>query len=300
MMERTVEGCLNYYDNHRSLGTATEKGLAARMGGHSYNIVNGQDKHEIYFRNLRHDEHFLDKKGRATHHFMGARKRRFERDERGMMEGCFRSPGDHPRVEALGQMRQDVQLAQMENSTSWRGFQDRYRSGLIHCPKEKRYSIQNRAYSNEQEKLRPRLTSKEEWRTRRGDQMVHSVSCPSLQLSDPNASLDRAMQMDTRKETSQRQTESAHFAPWMSANTYATSMDATDHGKRMNASHQHCSVNRLENHDFGVTRKNNHYSSADKLTRSDAMYMRPRLATTNSSVKYDIVSNERKWFKYSR
>jgi hypothetical protein len=106
--------------------------------------------------------------------------------------------------------------------------------------------------------------------------------------------------MDPRKETSQRQTESAHFAPWVSANTYATSMDATNQGKRMAMSQQHCSVNRLENHDFGITRKNNHYSSADKLTRSDALFMRPRLGITNNSVKYDILSNERKWFKYSR
>merc|ERR1719482_650441 len=270
------------------------------MGGHSYNILTGQDKDEIYFRHLRHDDHFLDKKGRATRHFMGARRRRFEGDERGMIEGVFRSPADHPRVEALGSMRQELQLAQMENSTSWRGFQERYRCGLVHCPKEKRYSIHNKAYATEAEKLRPRITSKEDWHSRRGDQMVHTISCPSLHLHDPAGSLDRAVQMDTRKETSQRQTESAHFAPWMSANTYANSMDSTDHGKRMNMSHQHCSVNRIENHDFGITRKNNHYSSADKLTRSDAMYMRPRLAITNNSVKYDIVSNERKWFKYSR
>merc|ERR1719335_1899093 len=130
--------------------------------------------------------------------------------------------------------------------------------------------------------------------------MVHTISCPSLSLADPAGSLERAVQMDTRKETSQRQTESAHFAPWMSANTYATSMDNHENGRRMAATHEHCSVNRVENHDFGITRKNNHYSSADKLTRADAMYMRPRLATTNNSVKYDIISNERKWFKYQR
>jgi len=55
---------------------------------------------------------------------------------------------------------------------------------------------------------------------------------------------------------------------------------------------------RLENHDFAVARKNNHFSSQDKLTRADPYFMRPRLGITNNSVKYDIVNNERTWFKY--
>jgi len=84
----------------------------------------------------------------------------------------------------------------------------------------------------------------------------------------------------------------------MSAHTYANSLDATAAGRQHAAAQQHLSVHRLENHDFGVTKKNNHFSSHDKLTRSDPYYMRPRLATTNNSVKYDILSNERKWFKY--
>jgi len=231
---------------------------------------------------------------------MGARKRRYEGDERGLMHSCLRGPSDHPRAGVLDQARQELQLAQIENSQSWSGFLDRTRSGLMHCPKDKRYWIHNKSYANEAEKLRRRHTSKDEWLFRRGEQMAHSISCPSVHLANPAGSLERAVQMDTRKEASQRQTESAHFAPWTSANTYATSMDATDNGRRMAMTHQHCSVNRVENHDFGITRKNNHYSSTDKLTRSDAMYMRPRLATTNNSVKYDIISNERKWFKYQR
>merc|ERR1719389_134661 len=114
--------------------------------------------------------------------------------------------------------------------------------------------------------------------------MTRSISAPSVSLRDPASSLNETVHEDARKEGTQRQTESAHFAPWNAANTYSATMDSTVHGRRMNAGHQHCSVNRLENHDFGITRKNNHYSAADKLTRSDAMYMRPRLAITNNSV----------------
>eukprot|EP00913_Durusdinium_trenchii_P020285 g19058.t1 len=57
---------------------------------------------------------------------------------------------------------------------------------------------------------------------------------------------------------------------------------------------QKLSVSRLENYDFGITRHNNHYSSGDKLTRADPFYMRPRVGDTLNSVKYDIITNERR------
>jgi len=92
-------------------------------------------------------------------------------------------------------------------------------------------------------------------------------------------------------------TESAHFAPRMTGASLALSM-ATPMGREHVNNQRHCSVSRVENHDFGVTRANNHFSSVDKLTRSDPYFMKPRVGVTNNSVKYDILSNERKWFKY--
>mmetsp|Transcript_75529 Transcript_75529/g.203885 ORF Transcript_75529/g.203885 Transcript_75529/m.203885 type:complete len:129 (+) Transcript_75529:3-389(+) len=128
--------------------------------------------------------------------------------------------------------------------------------------------------------------------------MSHAKSAPSLSLVAPEASLSRAMREDVRKEVSQRQTESANFAPRNAGSTYVTSMDSHPVGMAMHSNQRHCSVNRIENSDIGVTRKNGHFSSQDKLTRADPFYMRPCLGVTNNSVKYDIVSNERKWFKY--
>jgi len=265
LLDRTVEGPLNYYDFHKCCGTATDKGLASRLGGHNYNIINNQDKDEVYFKELRHDTHFLDKKGRHTIHFVGPRKRKFEIDERNLVGKCLKAPDNHPRDDALA----------------------------------KRYSIHNKRYANEAEKLRPKIhPTKNEWLQRRGETMTRSISAPSVVLADPARSLAQAVHEDPRKEATQRQTESAHFAPWNAANTYSATMESTHHGRQYHAAHRNCSVNRLENHDFGVTRKNNHYSSNDKLTRSDPFFMRPRHSITNNSVKYDIVSNERKWFKY--
>ena len=55
----------------------------------------------------------------------------------------------------------------------------------------------------------------------------------------------------------------------------------------------------VPNYDFSVIRKNNNYSSEDKLLRSDSYYRKPRLAVTNNSVKYDMITNEVLPFKYS-
>jgi len=299
MLDRTVEGPVNYYDYQKCHGTATDKGLASRLGGHNYNIINNQDKDEVYFGDLRHDTHFLDKKGRHTIHFLGERRRKFETDERNLVGKCIRAPDAHPRDDALAQRRLELQLAQIENSSHYGGFQQRCQESMFPQSPPKRYSIHNKRYAHEVGKLNPKFVStKDEFRQRRGETMERSISAPSVCLKDPARSLAQAVHEDARKEATQRQTESAHFAPWNSANTYSATMESTHHGRAHHAAHRNCSVNRLENHDFGVTRKNNHYSSTDKLTRSDAFFMRPRHSTTNNSVKYDIVSNERKWFKY--
>jgi len=299
MLERTVDGPKNYYDYQRCCGTATDKGLASRLGGHSYNIINGSDKDEMYFGHLRHDTHFLDKKGRHTIHFLGDRRRKFETDERNLVGKCMRAPEGHPREDAVAQRRLELQLAQIENSTHYGGFQNRCQSSFFPQPPAKRYSIDNKRYANESEKLRPRtISTKNDWLQRRGEKMSRSLSAPSVCLNNPQSSLNQAIHEDARKEATQRQTESAHFAPWNAANTYSATMESTAHGRGFNAAHNRCSVNRLENHDFSVIRKNNHYSSHDKLTRSDPFYMRPRHSVTNNSVKYDLISNERRWFKY--
>lgn len=297
LLERTVEGSINYYDGHKGKGTATDKGLAARLGGHNYNIITGSGRDEIYFRNLRNGDHFLDHKGRATSHFMGERRRKFAQDDRNLVGECLRMQEEHPRVDLQAQRRTELQLAQMENHQSWRGFQER-QDHLFPPSPAKRYSIHNKKYANEVEKLRPRHTTKDSWLSRRGEPLVRCLSCPSVQLSDPQGSLAHARNTDSRKEVSQRMTESAHFAPWITAHTYANSIDNTPGGRQHDSAQQHCSVHRVENHDFAVSRKNNHFSSQDKLTRADPFYMRPRLAMTNSGVKYDIISNERRWFKY--
>lgn len=162
----------------------------------------------------------------------------------------------------------------------------------------KRYDIDNHKYANELDAGRSKVSEKADWIKRRGEKMEKSASAPSLSLKDPSASLQQAIRDDARKEAHQRQTESAHCAPWQCANTYANSMDSTARGQNLVAAQTRLSVHRVPNHDFGVSRKNNHYSAHDRLTREDPYFMRPRDGVTNSSVKYDLINNEVKWFRY--
>uniref|UniRef100_A0A7S0A2J9 Uncharacterized protein n=1 Tax=Pyrodinium bahamense TaxID=73915 RepID=A0A7S0A2J9_9DINO len=297
LLGRTCEGSLNYYDNHKGCATAADKGLAARLGGHSYNIINNSDQHEIYFRDLRHDDHFVDKNGKHTAHFFGCRRRFFPQEQRNVIAETIKHPDAHPRERALAERRAELKLAQMENPTSFRGFQQRCQSSLITPDAPKRYPIHSR-HANEAGQLQPKTSDRATWQGRRGEKMSFSSSAPSLSLSDPARSLDQAMRNDVRKEASQRQTESAHFAPVQTANSYSSSLDVTSQGKQQASQQRHFSMSRIDNHDFAITKKNNHFSGQDKLTKTDPYYARPRLCVTNNSVKYDIVSNERKWFRY--
>lgn len=298
LLKRTVEGSLNYYDNHMGCGTAADKAIAARLGGHSYNILSNQDRYEMYMRELRHDYHFLDRKGRHTAAFFGARRRKFAPHARQDIRECVTMQDSHPKDNHAAERREEIQLAQIENSGSFMGFQNRTQQGMGHETMPKRYSISNQRYALEQEKLRQKLTSKSDFLARRGESATHSASCPSLHLTAPAESLTKAVRADARKEVSQRQNESAHFAWVMAQNTLTQSLDATVPGRAHAAAQNKLSISRLENYDFGVARDNNHYSSQDKLTRSDPYYMRPRVGDTFNSVKYNIISNERRWFKY--
>lgn len=288
MQEMTVEGSVNLYDEGRSRGTATEKGLAARMGGHTWNIINNDCRHEIYFTQAKNSDHPL---------FLGDCKTKFPVDSRNLVGKSLRAPDGHKRENALAQRRTEVQLAQLENCQSYRSFQHRCNELFPPNP-PKRYSIENKRFCHETEKLRPKEATKQNWLERRGEQMTQSISCPSLNIKDPAGSLDRAMRQDPRKHGSQLQTESDTHASRMSQSALSLSMDATKQGREKAAGQKYLSVHRVENHDWSVTRKNNHFSGEDRTTKCDPYFMRPRVGITNNSVKYDIVSNQRKWFKY--
>jgi len=304
---RTVSGSVNLYDEQKCLGTAEDKAIAARLGGHNYNILNNQSRDEIYLTNLRHDDHFVDRKNYHTRHFVGARRRKYDdggalyeatvrSDPRKMMWECLKCPEEHPRVVEKGNLHLEHKMAQIENHQDFAAFQRR-RLDFRPPTGDKRHSINNRKYANAVEKFHPRIATKENFLAERSSSLARSSSVPTMFQSA--SALRAEVEQDARKSASQRQTESANFAGTRTANTYSASVDSTSLGAELASRQQYASVNRLENHDFAITKKNNHFSGKDKLTRTDAYYMRPRFAQTNNSVKYDIINNERRFFQYS-
>jgi hypothetical protein len=195
-----------------------------------------------------------------------------------------------------GNLTLEHKMSQIENHQDFAAFQRR-RLDFRPPTGDKRYTINNRQYANAVDKFHPQIMSKEQFLAERPGALRRSASVPTMYQTA--SALHDEIDRDARKSAAQRQTESANFASCRTANTYQASIDSTVQGQELSAKQRHASVNRLENHDFAITKKNNHFSGKDKLTRTDAYYMRPRLGQTNNSVKYNIINNERRFYRYS-
>jgi len=286
---RTVSGSVNFYDDQKCIGNAEDKTIAANLGGHSYNIINQRE--ELYFPNLRHDAHFLDRSNVATHHWMD-RKKKYPRDPRNLMKLSLQNPAEHPKVAEREQRRAEYRLSQMENHQSYRGFQERRRMMRPETPEGRRTldptNKQPAALRVTECKQIPKPTFLEM-------RSAHASSMPNLRSS----SLTR-LNLEQRPEAAAHQltSESANYAHCKTANSYAMSLNTTELGERHQLVQNRNSLQRVDNYDFAITKKNNAYSSEDKLLRADPYYMKPKLAITNNSVKYDILTNQRKNFWY--
>lgn len=286
---RTVSGSVNLYDDQKCIGNAEDKTIASNLGGHSYNILNHRE--ELYFPNLRHDSHFVDRNNVPTMHWMD-RKRKYPRDPRNHMKLSLQNPAEHPKVAEREQRRAELRLSQMENHQSFRGFQDRRRQMRPETPEPRRTIEPSYKQPTALRVTECKQITKPQFLEMRNH---HTASMPHLR----SASLTR-LNLEQRPEAAahQLQSESSNYAHCKTANSYAMSLSTTELGERHKLQQSRASLQRLDNYDFAITRGNNAYSSEDKLLRSDPYYMKPKLQTTNNSVKYDILSNQRKNFWY--
>lgn len=288
---RTVTGSVNLYDEQKCIGTALDKTLSSAVGGHSYNIINQRE--ELYFPNLRHDAHFVDRNNVTTMQWWD-RRRKYPQDPRGLMKLSLSNPAEHPKVAEREQRRQEHRLAQMENPQDWRGFQARRRMMRPETPEARRTLNPTNKSPTEGQVTECRSVSKPQY-MHTVQMMRGSASAPSLRAS----SLTR-MNAEQRPEASvhQLQTETGSYAHCKTANSYAMSLATTELGEKHKLAQCRSSLRRADNYDFSVVKKNNGYSSEEKLLRADPYYMKPKLAITNNSVKYDIVTNHKKNFWY--
>lgn len=285
---RTVEGPVNLYDEQKCMGTAGDKAIASRLGGHNYNIISNKSKDEIYMMNLRHDDHFVDGRNNATKHFF-QRRRKFP-GKVDLMFSCMEMPEPHPKGMYREQRRTELQLAQTENFQDFGAYQRRRHELRPYTP-EKRRTLDDRD--------RPKLTwnhvEKRDFLEKKGAGLGQSQSLPTLPAP---GELQNVARTDPRRGGSQLQNESANYASIPAKCTYAMNMELPG-AQKLRDNQNFDSRQRVENYEFSVARKNNHYSSQEKLTRADPYYMRPKFSTTNNSVKYDLITNQRRFFHYN-
>jgi len=95
LVERSIEGSVNFYSNHRQQCTASQKGIIDRLGG------NGND---------------------PNYNLLGETRRRFERGK-DFMPDAMRHPARPDRDHDKSEQRQERQLAQTQHMGNFAAFQ---------------------------------------------------------------------------------------------------------------------------------------------------------------------------------
>jgi len=315
---------LNHYDGHRTVCTLEDKAIAARLGGHSWNIVNNSEQHEIYLPHARSSEHYVNKKGETTSEWF-EKKKRVPHTRGG--EGADASwSGDITRVltvprtpQAAGPAREKVkQLCQASAPQDYAVYSARRKEVMPSTPErpghlertlgENRFGYRDRITT-------PRISKvvdRSEWTPRRGEapqqprppreedmftnvDQLRSESHFDVQnkvfaekLRPPGAPSRKATPRGGRDSLDGSRESAVLAAASMTGRTIAT--------PRHPADRVHFSKGRLENHaNRAISAWTVH---DDKLLRKDPFIMKPMQQANSSGVKHNIITNELNSFWY--
>jgi len=295
--ENAEQLTINHYAHHRVKCNCEDKGIAARLAGHSWNILTNADDTEVYMQDVRNKEHFVTDDNVATSAWW-ARKKRCNRkgpddtthylDSR-TMDRSLKCPPTAGREAARLHKREIVQLCQSSAPVDYGLFSTRKAEATPRTP-EKETAPHHRTvpFQDRQRDLvqRPtaRLTTKSLFTPRRGEQRE--------ERSPPGA-------QDMFKSCDQIRAESVHHVVSTGFARDAETLRATGVQPRITAAaaKPFHSSNRLEQISTRET-STWHMKHTDKLLREDPYHMKPNQRTGNSMVKYDILSNERKDYWY--
>merc|ERR1719217_672370 len=100
--------------------SSDEKKQAAAISGHTWNILNNKEDHEVYLRHARNPDHYLDVASGKTTSFWFERKKRVDLDNDGVIDTADSSnvqevltcPGTAGKEDAYLRSRQARQLCQ--------------------------------------------------------------------------------------------------------------------------------------------------------------------------------------------
>jgi len=310
---------LNHYDGHRTVCTLEDKAIAARLGGHSWNIINNSDKHEIYMNHARSSDHYVNEKGQTTSEWFEKKKR--VPHHRGGDDANW--SGDITRIltcprtpPVAGLPRQKMkQLCQASAPQDYAVYSARQKEVMPSTPErpgilERELGHNKHGFRDKVTPRTPRVIDRNDWTPRRGEipqrprppreedmftnvQQLRSESHFNVQdkffaenLRPPGGS----------RNNTPRGRESLDGTRNSAVLAAATNAGRTVATPRLPEDRVSFSKSRLENH-------TNRAISAwtvhdDKLLRKDPFTMKPLQQPNNSGAKHDIITNELNSFWY--
>mmetsp|Transcript_47625 Transcript_47625/g.94690 ORF Transcript_47625/g.94690 Transcript_47625/m.94690 type:complete len:330 (+) Transcript_47625:89-1078(+) len=308
----------NLYDQQTVSCTTDDRTQASRISGHTWNILNHREDHEVYHLDARSREHFIDDTGKATKHWF-QKKKRIPLEGGGYVDACqsrnvtkvMAQPQDNGREASQLRARQAKQLLQASAPNNFAAYVAR-RTSSAAPPTPERASHDRTIPFQDQErdsapkpKVSPRTLNKQIWATRRGDLRTELRPPPEHEMFKSVDQLRAESHMDVSEQNfaaSLRASRSASLgqsgATALSSATTQRSLNIgrEDEPPKPAAARKNHSRTRLESNDAREISNWPYYQ--DKLQRPDPFYVRPAHQLGGSSVKFDIITGERKQFWY--
>lgn len=299
----------NYYDRSRVTCTCDDRKTAAQLGGHTWNPLSNRREDEVFLLHARNDDHFVDDKGNITSHWFEKRKRVEGANplDSSRMEEIMRAPPTAGKRDKELELRMVKQLYQAADPSSFRAYSARRHESIVAPPTPRREAMIERTVpfqdrlTDPAPRPTPRLVERQNWTPRRSEPRSHARPPPETEMyqnidqirTEAHVSvLDPGFAETLR---SARGAGAARGAALAGASTLRSTVNPDLPSK---PSHQktHNSKHRLEDTHFreisGWT------SEKHSLKKEDPYHCKPVMNSGTSSVKYDLVSHERREFWY--
>lgn len=314
---------LNYYDRQRVICTCDEKKQAAAISGHTWNILNNTEDHEVYLQHARNPDHYLDVRTGKTTSSWFERKKRVDLDADGVIDTVDSSevrevltcPGTAGKEDAYLRSRQAHQLSQATAPRDYGLYVQRRQQSTVPATPKPRDGPLERVMEY-QDRLRdiperetPRIVSRNLWTPRRGEILaaplppseqsmflqVHQLRAES-HMNASDKSLAEALSPRTGRATGGG---SFRASALVDCPTARTQMGATTAGVPPKPGHERTKHSNIRIEPTFL-REISAWPSQhkDKMKYGDAYFTKPLQNTGSSSVKYDIISGERMQYWY--
>jgi len=305
----------NHYDGGRTICTCDDKLQASRISGHTWNILNNREDHEVYFKEMRNDAHYIDKNGNGTGHWL-QRKKRLDLDGDGIIDCvdssnvaetmvCPPTAGKEASHNRTRQMRQICQVAADRDFGKYKSHRESCgvppTPGRGGCLERK---VRDQARMRDiPERPTPRVLDRKDFTPRRGEPRVEHRPPHERDMFKKVDQLRTDSHMDCTEPNFQDaigcRSSSLGISGAHALGGTLTSRSVLGDGVPPKPA-EHRSRHSVQRMEHSHHREITHwpFAGADKTKQGDPYHAKPVQQTGSSCVKYDIISNERKQFWY--